>query len=459
MSKKPIKVLIICHGHPDINPGGGEIASYNLHSRLCETEGYDSMFFARHNKPDLVHGGTPFSGTGKPNEVLFFVPMGDWFKFSQPDHPKIWRDFRECLENYKPDLVHFHHYVHLGLEMIREVKNYNPNLPVVLTLHEYFGICHNHGQMVKASSGRVCHTSSPAACANCFPQYSSQDFFLRKQFIQSFFSLVDRFISPSEFLKSRYAQWGLSDRDIVVIENIDKSDPALDKQANPHNEDGFEGSGVNGIGELNKAKALRKNKIVLSYFGQINSFKGIDILIDAIALLPKSIKSNLIVNINGSGLENNSEEFRKYIQNSVKTSNGLIRLCGRYERSELQGLMKGTDWIIIPSKWWENSPMVILEAKKYAVPVIASNIGGMKEKIKEGETGLHFQMGRPDSLAQAIEFVVTNPECQEKMAVNIGKEYHSENDYKKHLTLYSNLLTACEESVDESSTSTLDEAA
>ena len=459
MSQKPIKVLIICHGHPDINPGGGEIASYNLHKRLNETEGYESLFFARHDQPDLIHGGTPFSGTGKPNEVLFYVPMGDWFKFSQPDHPKIWRDFRECLESYKPDVVHFHHYVHLGLEMIREVKNYKPNLPVVLTLHEYFGICHNHGQMVKTSSGRVCHTSSPAACSNCFPKYSSQDFFLRKQFIQSFFNLVDRFISPSEFLKNRYMQWGLKDEDIVVIENIDLTDHAVCEKPQLQYAD----SENNSVNDQSKSeigsRGGQRNKVMLSYFGQINSFKGIDILLDAVALLSKSIKNNLLVNIHGSGLENNSEELKKYITGAVKKSNGIIRLCGRYERSELEDLMGSTDWVIIPSKWWENSPMVILEAKKYAVPVIASNIGGMKEKIIDGETGLHFQMGRPDSLADMIQFVVENPEYQKKMASNIGEEYHPENDYNKHLMLYKNVLSDCNENTDDSGSTSLNQAA
>jgi len=457
MGKQPIKILTICHGHPDLNPGGGEIASYNLHSKLRETEGYDSMFFARHDKPDLVHGGTSFSGTGKSNEIIFYVPMGDWFKFSQPDHPKIWRDFRECLENYKPDLVHFHHYVHLGLEMIREVKNYNPNLPVVLTLHEYFGICHNHGQMVKTSSGRVCHASSPSACSSCFPQYSSQDFFLRKQFIQSFFSLVDRFISPSEFLKNRYIQWGLKDEDVVVIENIDQSDSITDDQSQFSDNDNSSTTSKPDSVLVNKSE--QKNKVVFSYFGQINSFKGIDILTDAIALLPKSVKSKVIVNINGSGLENNSEEFRNYIGSAVSKSNGVIRLCGRYERSELRELMGSTDWVIVPSKWWENSPMVILEAKKYAVPVIASNIGGMKEKIINGETGFHFQMGRANSLADIIEFVITNPDYQEKMAAKIGKEYHSENDYNEHLKLYKDVLTECKKSAEYTGTSSLDEAA
>ena len=159
---KPARVLVISHGHPDHSKGGGEIAAYNLHNSINATMGFESVFLARHNDRTLLHGGTAFSGTGKPGEVLFYTNTPDRFQFSQPDKARVWRDFRELLERVEPDVVHFHHYLHLGIELLREVKNYNPDLPLVLTLHEYFGICHNLGQMIKTDSGALCHQSSPA---------------------------------------------------------------------------------------------------------------------------------------------------------------------------------------------------------------------------------------------------------------------------------------------------------
>ena len=415
------KVLMVSHGHPDINPGGGEIAAYNLFSEINNTEGYDSLFFARHDQVNRCHGGTSFSGTGKDNEILFYVPMGNWFRFTQPDSPKIWRDFRETLELYKPDVVHFHHYVHLGIEMLREVKNYNPDVKIVLTLHEYFGICHNFGQMVKNDSGRLCHKSTPSDCSSCFPEHTPQDFFLRKQFIQSHFELVDCFISPSNIVRDRYVDWGIDSSKIRVIENIDRER----EQA------------VNRLTAQNKEN---RKKIRISFFGQINWFKGVDILIDSINYLPKNIRKKVVININGSGLENQPQEMQKYVKESVNKSDGVIRLRGRYERTELADLMNGSDWVVIPSRWWENSPMVILEAKKYGVPVICSNIGGMAEKIDHLQTGLHFQMGRPDSLAEQITWAVENQDITTELAQNISKEYDPSGDLDSHLSLYKYLL-------------------
>ncbi len=219
-TSKP-RILIVSHGHPDISPGGGEIAAYNLHKALQASDEFSSVFLARHNDPKLVHGGTTFAGTGRPAEILFYSAMPDWFRFSQPDKAKVWRDFREALEAVQPDIVHFHHYVHLGLELIREVRNFSAEIRIVLTLHEYFGICHNQGQMVKVKDRSLCYRATPSDCARCFPEYQAQDFMLRERFIKSHFDLVDQFISPSEFLKQSVCGLGhLAAERIEVIDNI-----------------------------------------------------------------------------------------------------------------------------------------------------------------------------------------------------------------------------------------------
>ena len=213
------RVLMIAHAHPDHSRGGGEIAAYNLHNNLNQSDDYQSVFLARHADPDLLHGGTPLAGTSRPGEILMHATMPDWFRFSQPDKALVWRDFRQILETTKPDVVHFHHYLFLGLELIREIRNFNPEIRIVMTLHEYWAICHNEGQMVKTNKS-LCMEASPSACAQCFKDRKPQDFMLRKLFIQSHFDLIDAFIAPSQFLKKRYVDWGLDSHRIHAIENL-----------------------------------------------------------------------------------------------------------------------------------------------------------------------------------------------------------------------------------------------
>lgn len=489
MARK-LKVLMVAHGHPDFNPGGGEIAAYQLHKALnnrctgtqvptkvstlagnaeycidgAEEVEFESIFFARHGQEDLVHGGTPFAGTGRPGEVIFYSTMPDWFRFSQPDKARVWRDFRGFLELHQPDIVHFHHYFQLGLELIREVKNVNPDIRVVLTLHEYMAICNNEGQMLKVNSGELCYESSPAACAACFKDRTTQDFFLRRQFIQSCFECVDRFVAPSNFLKQRYVDWGLEGKSIVVIENLLESENAdeLALETGPVSVDNLPVSGIQQVKPLapsadvasenlesgaksdSRKKHGSKNQppLRLAYYGQINRFKGLDILLEAMNRLPKRMRNNVHLSVNGSGLERQAEAFQTSIRTALKSLGDTVSMRGRYQSCELPNLLSATDWMIVPSVWWENSPVVILEAKKYGVPVICSDIGGMREKVEHGFNGRHFLARRSESLAEQIIWAVENRQLRDGYARNMAGSYPGSNPFRQHRNLYLELTNA-----------------
>jgi glycosyltransferase involved in cell wall biosynthesis len=197
------RILVVCHGHPDLSLGGGEITAYRQ-CRELRAQGYEVLFLGRDASASR-HGGTPFRiRAGDPDDVLFHAPHFDLFLHSQRAKWLVYEEFRSLVERFAPDVVHFHHYVHLGVELIREVRKYSETVPIVLTLHEYLAICHHYGQMVK-TNGRLCVRARPADCQACFPRHSTQDFFLRERFIKSFFALVDMFVCPSRFLLERYA--------------------------------------------------------------------------------------------------------------------------------------------------------------------------------------------------------------------------------------------------------------
>ena len=76
---------------------------------------------------------------------------------------------------------------------------------------------------------------------------------------------------------------------------------------------------------------------------------------------------------------------------------------GRYSTEELPGILKNTDTVVVPSIWWENSPLVIQESFKHGRPMIVSGIGGMAEKIQDGVDGLHFVRGSSLDLMQKMK--------------------------------------------------------
>jgi len=427
------RVLMISHGHPDFVAGGGELAAYQLHQSLQKHEDFDSVFFARHAQPERTRGGTALSSTGRESEILFYSSMPDWFKFSQPDKAKVWNEFREALEITRPDVVHFHHYLHLGVEMLREVRDFDASLPIVMTLHEFFAICHNHGQMVRTGDQGRCERATPVACAQCFPEFSPQDFYLRERYIKSFFNLVDSFIAPSHFLAERYIEWGLPAEKVSVIDNVQ----VLERSASHDPIAAIESANHPAVSvDTRQSRRLR-----CAFFGQINRFKGVDVLLAAVAQLTPDVRDQLAVDLNGSGLERLKSPFRDQLESQLEQLSDCVTMCGPYQRSELRRLMQTADWVVVPSTWWENSPMVIEEARQYGVPVICSDIGGMAEKVDSGVTGLHFSVGDAASLAKVLTYIVTHREQQSGYADRMAQSFVADQAAGSHRDMYRKLLS------------------
>ncbi|MFT6734790.1 MAG: glycosyltransferase involved in cell wall biosynthesis [Polaribacter sp.] len=383
MSINKEKILIIAHGHPDHSKGGAEVAAYNLFKEY-QRQGLDTLFLARSGEKS--HGGTVFSTRNSGREILFHTGIGNWFNLQCLEAKHMYQDFADLLERYKPTVIHFHHYAHMGLEMIKVVKTTLPSTRILLTLHEYMAICFNNGQMVKKNSTKLCYESNPTDCAQCFPEKSSADFFMRKQYIQTIFELVDMFISPSHFLIDRYKAWGIPADKMVMIENGQPTSK----------------------GTAPRPIAEREKRGRFAFFGQINPFKGVDVLLEAFAALPVNIQEQVHLDIHGANLHLQEETFQTNIGILLEKLQGTVTLHGSYEPHEMPKLLKECDWMIIPSIWWENSPMVIQEAYNHGRPVISADIGGMAEKIIDGETGYYFRSGSHQSLAFVIEKAIIN---------------------------------------------------
>jgi glycosyltransferase involved in cell wall biosynthesis len=376
---KKHRILIVSHAHPDFSKGGAEITAYNLYKALKERDDCEVLFLARQGQQGLSHCGAQFGRTAQKDEILYTAHV-DHFLFANTYPRSIWTGFREVLQRFRPTAVHFHHYTHLGLELIREVKNYSKDVPVFMTLHEYLAICDRDGQMLK-SDGRLCWKSSPAECHLCRPRKSQADYFLRELYIKSFFERVDRFIAPSRFLLERYVAWGLPQEKLVFLENGQPATtPPPPRELLPDE--------------------LRGR---FAYFGQINPYKGVDILLEAVGKLPEIIKNRITVEIHGAALEYQPVEFQEKIQALLERERQCVRYYGPYEAHELSRYMARIDWVVVPSIWWENSPLIIQEAFNHKRPVICSNVGGMAEKVIDGKTGLHFQARNPFDLAGCLQ--------------------------------------------------------
>jgi len=408
-----MKVILFSHSHPLFSKGGGEFAAYYQYQGINATKNNEAWFVARAEDKQL-HLGVPIAAL---NEKEFLISgnadvkdITTWLALDDKS------DFVSMLKSIQPDVLHFHHYAFLGLELIRVAKRICPQARIVLTLHEYIAICMHNGQMIK-TNGKLCYQYSPRECALCFSNQTPESFFLRERYIKSFFSLVDIFVSPSYFLRERYIAWGLPADKFRVIENglpVEEKVPLR-----PLFGDGQRGR--------------------FAYFGQINPYKGLDIILDAFAILPQRIKKQISLDIFGAGLDRQTTEYKDKINARLEANKKIVHYHGPYEAHEIQRLMRDVDWVMMGSIWWENSPLVIQEAFKFGRPVICPDIGGMAEKVQDGVSGLHYRARDSLSLATLIESVIFNNELYEKLCAGLPKAPTIDDCVATHLELYNSI--------------------
>lgn len=414
------RILMLSHGHPSFSIGGAEVASYNLHKGLNALDGAESHYLARVGPPIARHRDTPFmSLRQKERETLFYANDYDYFRLSNRDLESLTADFERFIADVKPDVVHFHHFLGFGMEAIRAARRAAPGAPIVVTLHEYLSICNNHGQMVKSKNQSLCTRASPAECNVCFPDISPAQFMRRELFIKSFYAECDAFVSPSQFLLERFAQWGLPREKLHMFENgLDGGQPA---PARPVPRDG------------------RRNRF--GYFGQLNPFKGAKVLVEAVGRVPAEVwGDDSTLSIFGGNLEVQPEAFQQEFKRLMQQAGRRVRYFGSYKSADLPQLMREIDWVVVPSTWWENSPVVIQEAFFHGRPIITSDIGGMAEKVTNGVDGLHFRASSAESLVDRLVEAIRNPALWGKLRARIRPPVTAEGAAAQHLQLYRDLL-------------------
>ena len=209
---------------------------------------------------------------------------------------------------------------------------------------------------------------------------------------------VDIYIALTEFARRKFIEGGLSEDKIVVKPNFVYPDP--------------------GTGE-------HKGNFVL-FVGRLSPEKGVRTLLQAWQKI-KDIPLKII----GDG------PLLKEVQSKTE---GRIEVLGRIPRQEVFSLMKEARFLILPSEWYESFPMVLVEAFATGLPVLASNLGAMAEIVEHGRTGLLFEPGNPEDLADKVIWAWNHPEKMAEMGREARKEYErkytAEKNYEMLMEIY-----------------------
>lgn len=408
-----LRLLTLCHNHPSLHPGGTEIFALDLFRELRRSGAVEGLFLGCANR---VHReprpGASFQGVGgADDEAILWAGRFDLFHLSRPDLGQLADDLGEVLDAVRPDIVHLHHTLLLGVEALAVIRRLAPRARLVLTLHDYYPICAQDGVMVTARDHRLCHRASPEACHRCLPEHGADRFLLRERHIKGLFGLVDAFVAPSDFLRERYIDWGLPAERITVIRNgLAPAAPEPERPRPP-------------------------GRVVFGLFGNVNPYKGVTVALEAARRLRDAGRTGFELRLHGAA-PFEDEAFRAAVETGIRELGGHVTRSGEYRRQDLPGLLAGVDWVLVPSIWWENAPLVIQEAFRAGRPVICSGVGGMAEMTRDGVDALHVRPGDPGALSAAMARALAEPGLRDRLAAAIPPVPTLADSARDHLALY-----------------------
>ncbi|QHQ36056.1 glycosyltransferase [Algicella marina] len=383
-----MRTVIISHAHPTSSLGGGEVAAYRQF-RQMRADGADARFIGFQEAPEA---DDPFFGRfGRVVQIGEgdFCLRSRGMDADRMEHADLSEEdwLLEYLAEQQGDVYHFHHFWRIGAGTIRRLRKMLPQARFICTLHELVAICAHDGQMVKMGTNELCHEASPAACYRCFPQKSPLHFKIRRSRLLHLLDLFDVLISPSAFLRTRFEGWGVPKGRIRVLEN------------------GLEQSGPRPVESDTHLDSKARR---FAFFGRCAPTKGLDVLVRAAAMLERTAPE-LAFSVDVYGATR--AQFTALWPEITPPQSVIFH--GAYAPDTAMSLMQRYGWIVLPSTWWENSPVIFQEARAAGTPVISSDIGGMLEKSQSPD--LRFPTGDSAALAEVLRKLHGNAETLRRL--------------------------------------------
>jgi glycosyltransferase involved in cell wall biosynthesis len=310
-------------------------------------------------------------------------------------NPEIERDFARTLSHFRPDVVHFQHLMYLSAKLV-EIAG-RQSIPTVITLHDFWFKCHK--TLLLRYTGEICQDNEDfRACADClngrrrpWPIRWLMAGMLRRRdrLLRQALRGAQAVIAPSRFLKDQFVCDGYLPADSIhVIEN-----------------------GIDATGVLCHRERVNGEPIKFAYVGSIAFHKGVHVLIEAF----NHVRGPAVLDIYG--------RLETYPAYAARLRDEIVHpdthLKGPLERSDIWRVLSETDVLVVPSLWYENSPLVVREAFAADVPAVVSDLGALAEKVRDGIDGLVFPPGDSQALRMVLQRLVDDPVLIEQMRQRI----------------------------------------
>jgi glycosyltransferase involved in cell wall biosynthesis len=303
----------------------------------------------------------------------------------------------------RPEVAHLHMIDHqLSPSILHALKKYK--IPVIQTVHQYKLICPNY-RLYNPRTAKICEKCLDGNFYHPIIERCHKDSALAglliavESYVHRWMKIyeknIDVFHVPSRFMSDKMRQAGIAAgkiRHLPYTIKIDKFTPHF------------------------------KSRPYALYFGRLSDEKGILTLLRAM----KSA-ADIPLYVVGDGPQEG--ELKSFV-NLKHMKN--VSFLGKKSGESLARFVQEARFIVVPSEWYDNSPLVIYESMAYGKPVIAARLGGMPELIIEGETGLLFDAGNTDQLAEKIRFLWDRPALAEQFGRAARAKAEQEFDPAAH---------------------------
>jgi len=388
----PFKVLVI---HNYYQQPGGERAAVENQIALLRERGHEVILYTRDNAETGHYESW--------RRVAFFPDT----VFSR----RTCREIQSLVSSEHPDVAHVHNVFPLiSPSVYRALKD--AGMPIVQTVHNFRFLCPNalfytHRQICeRCKHGNTLH----AVRWKCYRQsYTLSALYaatigLHRRW--GTFEMIDRFIALTEFTVEKLLESGLTMQDkISVLGNF---------LPNP----------------LPMPGSLEKREPYVVYLGRLSPEKGVGILLEAMVALP-----DLGLKIVGNGPQAAALQATAHRRGLHK-----VEFLGRVVGEEKWNLLQQAMAVVVPSVWYESFSFVVLESLAVGTPVVASKLGSLLHRVKDGKSGLLFRSGDSQDLRQKLAWLVAHPEGALAMGRYgrqvVETEYSAEAHCKRLMKIY-----------------------
>ena len=371
--------------------GGDCIYMLNL-EQLLKQHAHEVAVFAMDYPENM---STPWS-------KYFPQNMSKLMAFTRPfGSNEVKTKFNRLLDDFKPDVVHLNN-IHTQLSPVMAELAHKRGIKVVWTLHDYKLLCPRYDCLRNGTDiCELCFNSDKSNCKTykCMKGSALASLIGYKEAMtwnrQRLENCTDVFICPSQFMADKMVQGGFRKEKMRTLCNFI---------------------------DVEKCRKADYDKAdYYCFIGRLSHEKGVRTLIEAANRLPYKLKI-----IGGGPLED-----------ELKAVAGKhIEFVGFKQWDEIKELVGKARFSVIPSEWYENNPLSVIEAQCLGTPVLGARIGGIPELITEGVTGMTFESRNSDDLANKIEQMFVSGFDYRQIAESALKRYDAESYYNEIMEIY-----------------------